>query len=146
MYTQNLQPLSKDNCLHFLVVIDLIFLSSWANIFFPFRQNTFLSYSETRAPVSMGAVGASAPMVFKVVGASTHTFLAIFSPIHLKKDKTKVNNSSFVQKMNLSTHALKFLAGTMNMAIFNKNSVSSSILSNNSKHLKPTNGCLETYV
>ena len=61
----------------------------------------------------MGAVGASAPMVFKVVGASTHTFLAIFSPIHLEKDKTKVNNSSFVQKMNPSTHALKFLAGAL---------------------------------
>ena len=31
-----------------------------------------------RGLVSMGAVGASAPMLFKVVGASTHTFLTIF--------------------------------------------------------------------
>ena len=31
-----------------------------------------------RAPVSMGAVGASAPMLFKVVGASTHTFWQLF--------------------------------------------------------------------
>ena len=34
-----------------------------------------------RGLVIMGAVGASAPMLFKVVGASTHTFLAIFPVI-----------------------------------------------------------------
>ena len=34
--------------------------------------------SQYRAPVSMGAVGASAPMLFKVVGASTHTFWQLF--------------------------------------------------------------------
>ena len=30
-----------------------------------------------RAPVSMGAVGASAPTVFEIVGASTHGFWQI---------------------------------------------------------------------
>ena len=32
-----------------------------------------------RAPVSMGAVGASAPTVFESVGASTHGFWQFFS-------------------------------------------------------------------
>ena len=62
----------------------------------------------------MGAVGASAPILFKVVGASTHTFLAFFLLYtYLQRAKTKVNNSTFVLKINPSTHAFKFLAGTL---------------------------------
>ena len=37
-----------------------------------------LDIHEFRGLVSMGAVGASAPMLFKVVGASTHTFWQLF--------------------------------------------------------------------
>ena len=66
-----------------------------------------------RVPVSMGAVGASAPMLFKVVGASTHTFLAIFPLIHLQRAKSKVKYSTFEQKMNPSTHAFKLLTGAL---------------------------------
>ena len=36
----------------------------------------------TRAPISMGAVGASAPTVFESGGASTHGFWQLFSHFH----------------------------------------------------------------
>ena len=61
----------------------------------------------------MGTVGASASILIKDVGASTHTFLAIFPLTHLQRAKTKVDNSTSVQKMNLSTHAFKFLMGSL---------------------------------
>ena len=41
-------------------------------------ENTSRRGRKHRAPFSMGAVGASAPMLFKVEGASTHTFWYCF--------------------------------------------------------------------
>ena len=43
-----------------------------------------------RVPVSIGAVGVLAPTLFKVVGVSTHTFLAILPLLHFEKEKMSV--------------------------------------------------------
>ena len=61
----------------------------------------------------MVAVCALAPMLFKVVGASTYIFLAIFLPKDFQREKIKFKHSIFLQKMNPSTLAIKFKTGAM---------------------------------
>ena len=56
-----------------------------------------------RAPVSMGAVGASAPTVFESVGASTHGFWQIFPNcfnFHRNDAENITKNSNFLAKSN----------------------------------------------
>ena len=54
----------------------------------------------------MGAVGASAPMLFKVVGASTHTFFGNFSSYHILSRR---KYDYYIFYLNPSTHGFKFL-------------------------------------
>ena len=56
---------------------------------------------QSRAPVSMGAVGAST------------TLLITFPLINFHREKRKARIISFGQKMNPSTHAFIFLIGTL---------------------------------
>ena len=65
-----------------------------------------------KALVSMGAVGALAPMVFKSVGASTHGFWQLLSKFHQFSKKDTDNITDVViswQKVKSSTHSFKFL-------------------------------------
>ena len=72
----------------------------------------------------MGALGASAPMLFKVVGASTHTCLANFALIHFHNEKLGVKlvpllgkliqaPNTFTKKTNLNTHLGKLIQAPM---------------------------------
>ena len=65
----------------------------------------FQHFLEYKAPL--------AAMIFKVVDI----FLAIFPPTHFQNEKTEVNNSNFIQKMNPSTHGFKFLMGALKDAM-----------------------------
>ena len=70
----------------------------------------------TQGSVSMGAMGASAPIVFKSVGASTHEFwqFSIISIIFHKIWLKDVMNLVIQwQKEMSSTHSLEFLTGPL---------------------------------
>ena len=60
---------------------------------------------ETRADISIGAVDASAPMLFKVVSASTHTFYNFFL-LDPAKGKNGVKNRTCTQKKSFQAPIL----------------------------------------
>ena len=69
-----------------------------------------------RAPVSMSAMVALAPTIFKSVGASTHGLWQISHIcINFQRNYTKNVTKPVIpwQKVILSTHSLKFLTGAL---------------------------------
>ena len=68
-----------------------------------------------RVPVSMGVVGASAPIFFESVGVSIHAFwqFSILPSIFIHMVRKMLKFSNFFARCKISTHSLKFLTGPL---------------------------------